>query len=134
MGHPKKKEQKRTTLNKETLIKALENNMGNVTLACHFSGVARSTFYRYYDTDSEFKKQVDDIENMAIDVCEAELWKLIKDGNSTAIIFFLKTKGKKRGYVERQELTGQDGTPIVWNETKTYKETNGAINKTNSSN
>ena len=47
MGHPKKKEQKRTTLNKETLIKALENNMGNVTLACHFSGVARSTFYRY---------------------------------------------------------------------------------------
>jgi hypothetical protein len=134
MGHPIKKEQKRTSLNKETLIKALENNMGNVTLACHFSGVGRSTFYRYYDKDKEFQKQVDEISDMAIDVCEAELWKLIKDGNSTAIIFFLKTKGKKRGYVERQELTGTDGKPIVWNETKTYQETNGAINKANPSN
>tara|TARA_R110000787_G_scaffold204451_12_gene314982 strand:- start:361 stop:762 length:402 start_codon:yes stop_codon:yes gene_type:complete len=133
MGQSIKKEQKRTSVNKETLIKALEQNMGNITLACHFSGVARSTFYRYYDTDEKFKKQVEDIGEMAIDICEAELWKLIKDGNATAILFFLKTKGKRRGYVERQELTGTDGKAIIWNETKTYSE-NGAIAEANSSN
>jgi hypothetical protein len=34
---------------------------------------------------------------------------LIKAGNVTAIIFYLKTQAKDRGYVERQELTGADG-------------------------
>tara|TARA_R100001163_G_C5017106_1_gene161061 strand:- start:138 stop:542 length:405 start_codon:yes stop_codon:yes gene_type:complete len=134
MGHTKKKEQKRTTVKKETLLKSLQQNMGNITLACHFSKCSRSTFYRYYEQDEQFKKDVDDIGEMAIDVCEAELWKLIKDGNATAILFYLKTKGKKRGYVERQEITGQDGKPVVWNETKTYKTTNGVVNKTNTGN
>ena len=40
----------------------------------------------------------------ALDLAESKLIKLIKEGNLTAIIFFLKTQGKHRGYVERQEL------------------------------
>jgi len=42
-----------------------------------------------------------------------------EDGNiytqppsDTALIFYLKCKGKKRGYVERTEVTGADGGPI----------------------
>ena len=91
MGHTKKKDQKRTEVTKDTLLESMRQNMGNVTLACHFTGCSRSTFYRYMESDEDFKKEVEDISNMAIDICEAELWKLIKDGNSTAIIFFLKT-------------------------------------------
>lgn len=132
MAHTKKKNQKRTEVTKDTLIDSMRQNMGNITLACHFTGCSRSTFYRYMDEDEQFKKDVDDISNMAIDICEAELWKLIKEGNPTAIIFFLKTKGKVRGYVERQELTGSDGSPINWQETKTYL--NAPIDQTDTSN
>ena len=132
MGHTKKKDQKRTEVTKDTLLESMRQNMGNVTLACHFTGCSRSTFYRYMESDEDFKKEVEDISNMAIDICEAELWKLIKDGNSTAIIFFLKTKGKVRGYVERQELTGSDGSPVLFQETKTYL--NAPITETDTSN
>ena len=132
MGHTKKKDQKRTEVTKDTLLESMRQNMGNVTLACHFTGCSRSTFYRYMESDEDFKKEVEDISNMAIDICEAELWKLIKDGNSTAIIFFFKTKGKVRGYVERQELTGSDGSPVLFQETKTYL--NAPITETDTSN
>lgn len=130
MAHTKKKEQKRTEITKSTLLQHLEQNVGNVTLACHMAKCSRSTFYRYYNSDEDFKKSVDDITEIAIDICEAELWKQIKEGNVPCILFYLKTKGKSRGYVERQELTGQDGKPITWSETKTYIG-NEVVNKTN---
>ena len=33
----------------------------------------------------------------------------MKDGNTSATIFYLKTKGKKRGYIERSELDLSSG-------------------------
>ena len=47
------------------------------------------------------------------DLAEQELYKLIKQGDKPAIIFYLKCKGKDRGYIERQELTGKDGTALT---------------------
>ena len=40
----------------------------------------------------------------ALDEAESELMKLIRAGNLTAIIFFLKTQGKSRGYSERSDF------------------------------
>jgi hypothetical protein len=40
---------------------------------------------------------------MTIDFAESQLHKQIKEGSTAATIFFLKTKGKQRGYVERIE-------------------------------
>jgi hypothetical protein len=58
--------------------------------------------------DADYKAAVEELSDVAIDFAESQLHKQIKDGNSTATIFFLKTKGKKRGYVEtprgRREL------------------------------
>ena len=96
---------------KKKLVESLEKSLGVVTTACKQTGVNRSTFYDWYNKDEEFRKAVDDIGNVALDFAESQLHKQIKDGNSTATIFYLKTKGKKRGYVERQEITGADGSP-----------------------
>ena len=96
---------------KKALLKALEQSLGVVTTACKNVGIDRTTFYRYYNEDEEFKVQVDDLVNVAIDFAESQLFKQIQGGNPSSTIFYLKTKGKKRGYIERQEITGADGMP-----------------------
>ena len=89
---------------KKNLISALESNLGIVTAACKQAGIARSTYYEWYNSDSEFKKAVDDVSDQTLDFVESKLHEKIKDGDTTSIIFYCKTKGKKRGYVERQEI------------------------------
>ena len=89
---------------KKRLIEALEKSLGVVTTACKKVDCSRTTFYQYMRVDKEFAKQVIDIENIALDYAESQLHRQIGDGNTSATIFFLKTKGKKRGYVERNEI------------------------------
>ena len=90
---------------KKQLVEALEKSLGVVTTACKQTGVNRSTFYEWYNKDEDFKKEVDSIGDIAVDFAESQLHKQIQDGNSTSTIFYLKCKGKKRGYVERTELS-----------------------------
>ncbi len=91
-------------IKKESILKALEKSLGVVTMACKSADVPRSTYYKWLKEDEEFTKAVKDIENIALDFGESQLHKQIGDGNTSATIFFLKTKGKKRGYIERNEL------------------------------
>jgi len=83
--------------------------LGVVTTACKKVGVSRTTFYEYYNTDEKFKKDIDELEAVALDFAESQLHSQIKNGSTAATIFYLKTKGKKRGYVERQELDVSTG-------------------------
>jgi hypothetical protein len=93
---------------KKTALDALEKSLGVVTTACKSIGLARSTFYEWLKDDS-FKQAVSEIQEVAIDFAESQLHKQIADGNTSATIFYLKTKGKKRGFVERQEISAPDG-------------------------
>ncbi len=88
---------------KKALLTALSQSLGVVTMACKVVGVERGTFYRYVNEDPEFKKAVDDVENIALDFAESQLHKQIREGEVSSTIFYLKTKGKKRGYIERTE-------------------------------
>ena len=100
----KRKEQLRTTNNKKELIKAMIDSLGNISVACQMVGVSRETYFQYLYKDDRFRKRLDDITEMRLDFVENKLNKLIKAENPTAIIFFLKTKGRERGYIERQEI------------------------------
>ena len=100
---------------KKAIIKALEKSLGIVTTACKKVGIARSTFYDWYNNDETFKEQVDSIEDIALDFAESQLHKRIKSGSDAATIFYLKTKGKRRGYIERTEITGSDGESLFGN-------------------
>jgi hypothetical protein len=95
-------------IQKRAMLEALEKNLGIVTGACMQVGIARSTHYLWMTNDPEYKTAVEEIENLTLDFAESRLHNKIRDGDTTATIFFLKTKGKKRGYIERveQEVTG----------------------------
>ena len=88
------------------MIEALTKSLGIVTTACKQVGICRQTHYDWYNEDQKYKKKVDDIADIALDFAESKLHGLIDKGDTSANIFYLKTKGKKRGYIERQEFEG----------------------------
>ena len=94
---------------KRNVLDSLEKSLGVVTTAVKKAGIARSTFYEWLNNDPNFAKEVADIQNVALDFAESQLHKQIGEGSTSATIFYLKTKGKKRGYIERQEITGAEG-------------------------
>jgi len=110
----------KTDILKRNLLEALEKSLGVVTTACKIVDCNRSTFYKYYNNDQDFKSSVDELQNLTLDFAESQLHQQIKDGNTTATIFYLKTKGKKRGYVERKEveMTAEVSTSKLSNEAR----------------
>ncbi len=97
-------DQTKTDIHKKAMIEALEKSLGIVTSACKTVGIVRSTHYKWYAEDEQYKKEVDSIKDLVLDFAESQLHKQISEGNPTSTIFFLKTKGKERGYVEKKEL------------------------------
>lgn len=115
---------------KKALIEALEKSLGVVTIACKTAGCGRTTFYEYYRSDEKFKDEVDSLKDVALDFAESQLHKKIKEGSDTAIIFYLKCQGKKRGYVERSEqiVSIQDhGAILNWEDGSDGKTDNTTV-------
>jgi len=106
------------------MIEALEKSLGVVTTAAKAVGIDRSTHYDWYNNDPEYRAAVDSISDIALDFAESQLHKQIQGGEVSSTIFYLKTKGKKRGYVERTEVEHSGELGITWLEEKTYEADN----------
>ena len=83
------------------MIQALEQQLGIITAAAKQAGIDRKTHYRWLESDPEYKEAAEAIPEIVLDFAENSLYKQIKEGNVAATIFFLKTRGKERGYIER---------------------------------
>ena len=86
---------------KQIFVKNLKAAGGIICIACSNTGINRSTYYRWREADEEFREQVDEVMEEQIDFVESKLLTAIKSGDTTAIIFYLKTKGRNRGYSEK---------------------------------
>ena len=84
-------------------LEVYASKMGNVSKACKAANISRQTFYDWMK-DSDFAGQVDAVREGLLDFAEHQLLSNIRDGKTAEILFYLKTKGKKRGYIERQEV------------------------------
>jgi ACT domain-containing protein len=91
-------------IKKKMLIESLENSLGIVSTACTKVNVSRSSFYKWYKEDEEFRKKVDEIDSVKLDFVESQLFKNIQNLKEKSIIFYLQHKGHKRGYIQKQNI------------------------------
>ena len=102
----------KTIKHKEILIQMMEKHLGIVSAACKDANLSRETFYKYYRLDPEFKEKIDAINDYTLDFVEAQLLKKIKGGSERSILFYMRYKGRKRGYSDSLDITS-GGQPIT---------------------
>jgi len=91
---------------------ALLKNYGNVSAAARALGVTHPTLFYALKKHERLQKARALAEERVLDLAENSLVKGAREGEAWAVCFLLKTKGRKRGYVERRELSGADGNPF----------------------
>ena len=91
---------------------AIKKTRGNISQAAKRLGVDRSYLHRFINKHPSVKTAVNDAREGMKDFAESKLMEGIEEGNTALIIFYLKTQAKDRGYVERQEVTGAEGSKI----------------------
>lgn len=89
---------------KEIFLEALEVSNGNMSAAAEICGFSKSAVYQWRKKDTKFAVKCATMADIVLDFVEGNLMQQIKSGNSASTIFYLKTKGKGRGYTEKQEL------------------------------
>jgi len=94
---------------KKFFIKQMMEAFGNVSQAARLCGISRFTYYAWLREDVLFAKLIKEgqFDEMLLDFAELKLVENINKRDVASVIFFLKTKGKHRGYVERQAIAGE---------------------------
>lgn len=83
---------------KSALLAALAETLGIALFACKRVGASYEEYLAWRREDAEFARQVELIEERALDFVEGKAFEEIKKGNARLIQFFLQTKGRSRGY------------------------------------
>jgi hypothetical protein len=99
----------------EQTVKAIQGSGGFVTQIAKRLGCSPRHVYRLLDKYQTAKDALFDERESMLDMAEGEMYKKIKGGDTTMIIFYLKTQGKKRGYVEQHNVggIGKDGAIVI---------------------
>ena len=87
----------------EKIVEIYEKKGCNITATCTALGISRKTFYEWKEKKKKLAEGLEAAEEAIIDFAESKLVEHINNDDVQALIFFLRTKGKKRGYVEKTE-------------------------------
>lgn len=94
------------------MIEALRATKGMKGPAAKKLGCHRDTVDNYAKRYPTVQKVINEEREMMLDIGELSLARAAQNGEAWAVCFLLKTQGKNRGYVERQELTGPGGGAV----------------------
>lgn len=101
-------EQLRTKLKKKAMLEALTKNLGLVLPSAKAVGIHTFTHYQWLKKDPKYKAEVDKMNVLGLDFAEAKLFQFMQGDDKKAVtanLFYLKTKGKSRGYIQSHDLT-----------------------------
>ena len=88
----------------EQMIEALHEAHGLASVAARRLGCSDRTVRVYIGRYATVKAAQEEARERLLDLAESRLYEKIDNGDMRAIMFVLKTLGKDRGFVERQEI------------------------------
>lgn len=92
---------------------AIKEKRGNLAAVGRKFGITRQAVSSRVKDNERLQTAWNEARETMLDNAETSLYDEALSGNITALIFFLKTQGKRRGYTERHEVTGEDGNEII---------------------
>ena len=102
----------KATFTTEDIISALNEARGGIFLAADKIGCSYKTIERRAKDVQAVKDTILKWRGRRCDRAEIALDAALSKHEPWAILFTLKTQGKDRGYVERQEVSTPDGQPL----------------------
>jgi len=94
---------KRKMIIKKDLELAIDKQGGLITYIANSMGFSRQAIHKAIKR-FKLEDKLQEARDKVLDLAESKLIEEIQNGNLLAIIFYLKTIGKKRGYIQKQEL------------------------------
>lgn len=88
-------DQQRTIEAKERFLLAYELSMGSIKEACKRSGVGRTTFYEWRQSDPEFLADVRQIDHMRVEMAEDGIFQLMQNGDGPTLRWYLERVTEK---------------------------------------
>jgi hypothetical protein len=97
------------------ILNAIEKSSGLIYLAAKNLGCTPNTIHVRANKNPKIKEMIDIERGRILDYTEAKLIEAVQAGEAWAICFLLKTQGRSRGYVERQEIKAEAKIAITSN-------------------
>lgn len=101
------------------ILGALKACGGKVYLAAERLGCSPNTIKNHAAKNKEIEDYILDQRTKVVDIAELKFQQAIQNGEHWAIAMALKTLGKDRGYVERQEIANSGELKLYAKEANT---------------
>lgn len=103
---------KKRMITEAGLRNAIKNSYGNITFISNRLKVHRSTVYQSL-TRFDLFDLIEVERERILDLAESKLLSNIRAGKEVSILFCLKCLGKKRGWIDRQQIDVNDLNPHI---------------------
>jgi len=97
----------------EEILSAIKGSAGIISTIADNLGCSWHTADKYIKEHESCVEAYNDETERVLDLAESEMIKLIEGGEIQMIKYMLSTKGKKRGYTEKQEIE-HTGSQIIY--------------------
>lgn len=98
----------RLVLTPQLVAVALYEARGKVSIAARKLGTTVRVVIGFIEREEICQVAIQEAEEMLLDFTEAKLFQKIKAGDIASIIFYLRTKGKQRGFTEKMADADND--------------------------